>query len=196
MRTMGAYELLRMILGPIVRPVARGIAGLKDERVRAQFASVGSGVVFSGKPTVIGGDRIEIGDECRIMADAYFWATPHGRIQLGARTYIGEHVHLVSGASIEIGADVLIAPFCYIQDADHGFSALDRPIREQPSQSSPIVIEDDVWLGAHTVVTRGVRIGRGAVIGANSVVTHDIAPNTVAAGSPARPIRSRAEDPR
>lgn len=193
---MGAYRVLRVILGPMVRPLARFVRALKDLRIRAQFASVGSRVVFFGRPKVIGGDRIEIGDDCRIMADAYFWATPRGRIRLGARSYVGEYVHIVSHASVEIGSDVLIAPFCYLQDTDHGFGALDRPIRDQPSQASPIVIEDDVWLGAHTVVTRGVRIGRGAVIGANSVVTHDIAPNVVAAGCPARPIRTRGVDPR
>lgn len=193
---MTTYGLLRTVLGPIVRPAARWIATIKGEQIRGMFASVGARVVFVGAPTVIGGDRIEIGAECRVMAGAHFWATPRGRIIVGARTYLGEHVHLVSETSITIGTDVLIAPFCYVQDSDHGFASLDRPIREQPSQASPIVIEDDVWLGAHTIVTRGVRIGRGSVIGANSVVTHDIAPYTVAAGSPARPIRTRGANQR
>lgn len=188
---MSAYAILRAVLGPLVRPVARSLAHLKDERTRRQFGSVGTGIVFAGEPTVIGGERIEIGDDCRIMAGAYLWSTPRGRIRIGPRTYLGEHVHVVSDMAIEIGADVLIAPFCYLQDSDHGFDDPDRPIREQPSKTSPIVIEDDVWLGAHTIVTRGVRIGRGAVIGANSVVTHDVPPGTVAAGSPARPIGSR-----
>lgn len=96
---------------------------------------------------------------------------------------------------------MLIAPFCYIQDTDHGFADTSVPIAAQPSVSSPIVIDDDVWIGAHTVVTRGVTIGQGAVIGAGSVVTRDIEPFTIAAGSPARPIghrkgkwRSKAEE--
>jgi acetyltransferase-like isoleucine patch superfamily enzyme len=126
------------------------------------------------------------------MSGAHLWATPRGRIDIGARTYVGNQSWIVANDRVTIGSDVLIAPFCYIQDTDHGFDDTVVPIAAQASRSSPIEIGDDVWLGAHVVVTRGVTIGRGSVIGAGSVVTRDVPPGTIAAGVPARPMRSRA----
>lgn len=64
-------------------------------------------------------------------------------------------------------------------------------IREQPMTSSPIVIGDDVWIGAGCQILKGVKIGNGAVIGARSVVTREIPENTIAFGSPARAYRIR-----
>lgn len=182
---------LRVVARPVGGPVLRWLDHVRQERFRARFGATGAGVTFGRSITVIGGDRIVLAPGVRLMDGAYLWATPEGRIEIGDRTYVGEHVHLVANDHVSIGRDVLLAPFCYIQDTDHGFARLDIPIAAQPSNSSPIVIEDDVWLGAHTVVTRGVTIGRGAVVGANSVVTHDVAPYDVVAGSPARVIRSR-----
>ena len=62
---------------------------------------------------------------------------------------------------------------------------------EQGLSEAPIVIEDDVWIGCHSVILMGVTIGKGAVIGANSLVNQDIPPFAIAAGSPAKIIRSR-----
>jgi acetyltransferase-like isoleucine patch superfamily enzyme len=63
-------------------------------------------------------------------------------------------------------------------------------VKEHLIKSGPVVIEDDVWLGTNAVVLPGVRVGRGAVVGAGAVVTRDVAPFTVVAGVPARPIRA------
>lgn len=155
------------------------------------LAMRGDGVTIEPGVSIVGAGHIRLGSGTRVLADAKLWATDRGEIEIGPRTYVGSHTWIVANASVRIGADVLIAPFCYIQDTDHGFADPTIPINRQASQSSGIVIEDDVWLGAHTVVTRGVRIGRGAVIGAGSVVTHDIPERMVAAGVPARLIRPR-----
>jgi len=95
------------------------------------------------------------------------------------------------GEGIEIGNDVSIGPFCTIICFDHVFSDRSKPIRQQGYTGGKIVIEDDVWIGSHVVVTKGVTIGRGSIIGAGSVVTRDIPPCSVAAGVPARVIRTR-----
>lgn len=165
--------------------------GLSSAWLGRDLAVRGAGSVIEPGVSIVGARQIRLGSGARVLADAKLWATERGTIEIGPRTYVGSHAWIVANASIEIGADVLIAPFCYIQDTDHGFSDPTMPINRQASQSSKIVIEDDVWLGAHTVVTRGVRIGRGAVIGAGSVVTRDIPEWMVAAGVPARPIRRR-----
>lgn len=178
------------------RVVARLGRGLRAARIRRRFATPPRGLVVEPGVLVTGGRHVTLGDGVRLMAGCHLWATERGHLTIGPRTYVGSHSWLVANDSIVVGADVLIAPFCYVQDTDHGFGDPSVAIAAQPSVSSPIVIEDDVWLGAHTVVTRGVRIGRGSVIGAGSVVTRDIPPHTVAVGAPARPIRSRDPEPR
>lgn len=187
MKSLAPARLVRLPRSALVR-LRLGLSSLwlgRNLAVRGDGATIEPGV------SIVGAGRIRLGSRARVLADATLWATDRGLIEIGARTYIGSHTWIVANASIRIGADVLIAPFCYIQDTDHGFSDPTIPINRQESQSSEIIIEDDVWLGAHTIVTRGVRIGQGAVIGAGSVVTRDIPERMVAAGVPARPIRPR-----
>ena len=188
---MRTYRLLRWLFGPVVRRAARWADGVRQERARAQFARVGSESVFGEDLVVIGGTRIDVGDRVRVMTNVQLWATPVGAIHIGDGAYVGDYTYVISNGEVRIGRDVLIAPFCYIQDTDHGFDLPDRPIAAQASKTSPIVLEDGVWIGAHSVITRGVTIGRGSVVGANSVVTHDVEPFTIVAGSPARPIGTR-----
>lgn len=171
--------------------VRRVVARTRSAWLGRGLAGRGSGVVIGPGVEIIGAPRIRLESGVRVLRGAQLWATERGSIEVGPRTYVGSHSFIVANDAVRIGADVLIAPFCYIQDTDHGFEDPSTPINRQPSRSTAIVIEDDVWLGAHTVVTRGVRIGRGAVIGAGSVVTRDIPPGTIAVGVPARPIRAR-----
>lgn len=107
---------------------------------------------------------------------------------------IGHHVG-ISGSSIaaseriEIGNYVLIGSGCLITDSDaHPVDPEERRAGGQV-RTKPIVIEDDVFIGARTVVLKGVRIGGGSVIGAGSVVTHNIPSMVIAAGNPCRVIR-------
>ena len=65
------------------------------------------------------------------------------------------------------------------------------PVKSQPMKLAPVVIEDEVWIGAHVIVSPGVRIKKGAVIGAGSVVTRDVATGAIAVGVPARVMRPR-----
>ena len=108
---------------------------------------------------------------------------------------IGVLVDPSEGGRIEIGNSVGIGPYCVLRAADHGFSDPSVTIQQQKHRPGVIVIEDDVWLGSHVVVTRNVRIGRGSVVGAHSVVTKDIPPYSIAVGVPARVIRKRGEPP-
>jgi galactoside O-acetyltransferase len=114
------------------------------------------------------------------------------------RIKVGKNVHInhgciidASDGEIEIGDNVLIGPFCVLRAANHVFSNPNVPIIEQGHEPGKIVIEDDVWLGAHVVVLPNVRIGRGSVIGAGAVVTKNIEPFSIAAGVPAKIIGNR-----
>lgn len=121
-------------------------------------------------------------------------------IAIGKRTFVGNS-NLLSALQIEVGDDVLIAFDCTF--ADHDSHSLDFFIRQSDVslwyegkkdwvgvKMAPIRIGNGAWIGMHSIVLKGVTIGEGAVVGAGSVVTKDVPPYTLAAGNPARPIRS------
>ncbi|MEZ9018105.1 DapH/DapD/GlmU-related protein [Vibrio lentus] len=113
-------------------------------------------------------------------------------ITIGNNTFLGRGVKVYGyGSKVTIGDNVLIASDTKIITRNHRFDSLDLDIREQGYSSSPIDIGSNVWIGFNVVVLEGVRIGDGCVIGANSIVSHDIPSNSVAVGSPCRVIRGR-----
>lgn len=111
--------------------------------------------------------------------------------QIGTDVYIADDLIIVEELSdrgnITIGNRVSIAPRVTLVTSSHPNHSRTRGFA--PVSRGPIVIEDDAWLGAGCVILPGVRIGRGAVVGANSVVSQDVAPLHVVAGQPARTIR-------
>jgi acetyltransferase-like isoleucine patch superfamily enzyme len=111
-------------------------------------------------------------------------------VKIGENTTIGYYCMLFSSLRIEIGANCLIAPSVYLVDANHGLKK-DLLINQQKLEVSPIIIHDDVWIGTGATIVGGVTIGQGAVIGANSLVNHDVAPYTIVGGVPARKIGLR-----
>jgi len=115
-----------------------------------------------------------------------------GRIHIGAGSSISNGC-VLNGASagLRIGRDVMIAPNCCIVAFDHGMVLNGTPMIRQPLIEAPILIDDDVWIGANCCVTAGVTIHTGAVVAANSVVTRDVGPNEIVGGTPARLIRYR-----
>ena len=125
-------------------------------------------------PTVIlrQGERIEIGSHCLLNHNNVLQAGKEfGRIK------IGNYVHT--------GANVMMFAF------NHSIDDLEIPSKLQDYYDADINIDDDVWIGAGTVIVAGVTIGKGCVIGSNSVVTRDIPPYSIAGGVPAKVIRSR-----
>lgn len=85
----------------------------------------------------------------------------------------------------------MIAPFAYLVDSNHGTRA-GQKMNQQPNTTAPIVLHDDVWLGARAIVLPGVTIGTGAIVAAGSVVTRDVQPMSIVGGSPARTIGERS----
>ena len=135
-----------------------------------------------------------MGDRVMLFNEIIIETVEGGSLFIGADTAIQPRCHFTTAvAPIHIGKDVQIAPQCAFYSYDHGI-APGQLIRDQPLQSKgPIIIEDDVWLGFGVIVLSGVRIGKGAVIGAGSVVTCDVPDGAVAAGSPARVVKMRDE---
>lgn len=130
---------------------------------------------------------LTISAQCRLGRDVYL-ETNGGRITIGRHVRINMGCVLVSYASITIGDNCLIGEYVSIRDANHG-TAPTSPMRLQPHTSAPITIGHNVWIGRGAVVLRGVTVGDGAVIAANSVVTRDVAPGWLVAGAPARSVK-------
>jgi acetyltransferase-like isoleucine patch superfamily enzyme len=145
-------------------------------------------------------ERISVGAYTHIRGELTLFGHG-GRISLGEYCYVGEQTRIWSAKEIRIGNRVLISHLCTIMDnLTHPLDPAERhqQFRDIITTGHPhdlkldeqmVVIEDDALISCHCVVLRGVRIGRGAVIGAGSVVTTDVPPMVIAAGNPARVIR-------
>jgi len=143
------------------------------------------------------GSSISIEDAVTI--DAFVKIKPaggSGDVVIGCGSVINSGCVLYSGNGIRIGRNVLVAANCTFAATNHAFADPDRLIREQGFQPSRggIVIGDDVWIGANSVLVDGARIGAGCVIGAASLVRGVLPPFCVAYGAPAV-VRSWRGDP-
>jgi acetyltransferase-like isoleucine patch superfamily enzyme len=136
--------------------------------------------------------HISIGDDVVVKAGAHLCpCRSDARVKVGARTTIGFYTLIYASSLIEIGSDCMIAPFVYLVDSDHGMQR-GVPMNQQSNVAVPIRIGSDVWIGAHSVILKGVTIGDGAVVAAGAVVREDVAPNTIVGGVPARMLAVRS----
>jgi acetyltransferase-like isoleucine patch superfamily enzyme len=115
----------------------------------------------------------------------------NGDIVIGDNANIGFNCEVFSGGPVRIGRNVLMAAYTYVVGGDHLFDRVDVPVLEQGRSARGIEVADNVWLGAHVVVTDGSTVGRDAIIGAGAVVIGEIPAFAIAAGTPARVIRDR-----
>src|SRR3954465_6454408 len=136
-------------------------------------------------------DRLQLGEHVLFEPDVWLTAPAPARIRIGSGTFLNLGVQVAAADLVEIGAHCMFANHCFVTDANHRFSDPELPVPWQGFTSKgPTRIGDDVWFGANVVVTSGVTIGERCVIGANSVVTTDLPPFSIAAGAPARVLRT------
>jgi acetyltransferase-like isoleucine patch superfamily enzyme len=145
-----------------------------------------------GRVKVRNGGRMAIGNRVlfegtSVPVELAAWGA---ELSIGDGCYINYGTNISACAGVSIGQNVAIGQYSIIMDDDYHSAAGHRMAGKQ----APIVIEDEAWLGARVIVLRGARIGRGAVIGANSVVTGEIPAHSVAVGSPARVVRIAPEE--
>ena len=114
-----------------------------------------------------------------------------GLITFGENSFCGAFCVFAANESVKIGADVMIATAVTIRDTDHHFGDLSKPMLHQGTWTSPVIIEDDVWIGHGATILKGVTVGRGAIIAAGAVVTKDVPAYEIVGGVPARTIGSR-----
>ncbi|MGB4774259.1 MAG: acyltransferase [Daejeonella sp.] len=137
------------------------------------------------------GDRVTIGKFAMIRpGNAYGGPIGEG-LKVGNNSSIGAFAYIGCSGYIEIGDNVMMGPRVGIYAENHVFDRTDIPIKEQGVKREFVKIEDDCWIAANSVILAGVTIGKGSVIAAGSVVTRDVPPYSVVAGSPAAVIKSR-----
>jgi acetyltransferase-like isoleucine patch superfamily enzyme len=159
-----------------------------DVLLNPELTTVGSGTRLKAHVRLLG--RVSIGRDCVIREYALLHAQ-RGSITLGEHCSINDYAVLYGDGGITLGRFVRVAAHTVMVSSNHVFDDPDRPIMDQGVDSAPITIEDDVWIGASCCILAGITIGRGSVIGAGSVVTKSIPAGVIAAGTPARVLRTR-----
>jgi len=151
-------------------------------------------IEIRGKKFIDFGSNLTTGSYCRI--EAYPFYLKKRIITFGNNIEINDFVHIAGISSIIIGNNVLIASKVYISDVQHGcYTGKDNhdhpdiPPGDRLLSSKDVIIEDNVWIGESVSVLAGVTIGRGSIIGANSVVSKSIPPYVIAVGCPAKAIK-------
>ena len=178
----------------------------KAKRMRGyrKVADWGAGTVFGEEFRISaphGQNSVTIGDGCFLQAKLLL-ESAKARIQIGNDVFLGSNTILWTVDSIRIGNRCTISHGVNIHDTDsHSLSAKERHERflekmchgkhlvPENAKSRSVVIEDDVWIGFNAIILKGVRVGRGAVVGAGSVITKDVEPYTIVVGNPQRVTR-------
>lgn len=165
------------------------------------ISKIGDHLLIMKPITLVGGSRIEIGRN--VVIGRYSILTAFTKrmhqtfapiIKIGDSCNFGEYNHITCINQITIGKGVLTGRWVTITDNSHGESTLSdlniEPKKRDVISKGPVVINDDVWIGDKVTVLPNVNIGKGSIIAANSVVTKNIPPYCVAAGSPAKVIKN------
>jgi acetyltransferase-like isoleucine patch superfamily enzyme len=141
----------------------------------------------TGKDASIGFGRfVWIGDGTKIRCH-------EGRVEIGAKTVMGQECTISAYRHVKIGEQCVIADRTMFIDFDHGVVETERPIRQQGIYMKDVTVGSNVWIGYGACILRGVSVGDNSIVGTNSVVTKDVPANAVVGGVPARVLRMRDE---
>ena len=152
--------------------------------------TLGTRVRLAGRPKIRNRGVMVVGDRVRVdsvLARVELVASPGGRLEIGDRVFINVGCSIAATELVQIGAGSLLGPHCML--IDNAFHHVEPELRLTPPPSSPIILEENVWLSARTIVLPGVRIGANSCVAAGSVVTRDVEPRTLVGGVPAKLIR-------
>ncbi|MDO9353269.1 MAG: acyltransferase [Solirubrobacteraceae bacterium] len=147
---------------------------------------IGPGVKFEvSKGAVVSLGRWSwVGDDCKLRVHA-------GRLEIGAKTVVGQECTFSTYESITLGRECIVADRSMFIDFDHAVMLIESPIRQQGLYSRPVRVGHNVWVGYGACFLRGTTTGDNAIVGTYAVVTKDLPDNAVAVGAPARVVRLR-----
>lgn len=159
---------------------------------KRRFRTFGVNSLLAPSITLINPKFISIGAYSSIMRGCVLETCPCSQtpeIRIGNHVSLGEYSHITAAANVRIGNGVLTGRYVLITDNAHGASQRDvletPPLLRSVVTKGPVIIEDNVWIGDKATILSNVHIGRGAVIGANAVVTKDVPAYAVVGGNPA-----------
>lgn len=181
----------------IINKIRFKIKTLKLKLYRFYFIILGLNIKKSGNLGKIICDwpsKLYIGNNCDIGDYVFFWFkrpfSNDNYLKIGDNVFIGNNCNFNCNSQILIGDDCLIATHVKFADINHGTS-LNSKINQQPISTSPIIIGNNVWIGANAVILRGVTINDGAIIAAGAVVNKSVPSNEIWGGVPAKKIGER-----
>lgn len=159
---------------------------------RKSFRKIGKNVTFEKGVLVFHPENIEIGSNVYIGHNVFLKGYYKNLMTIGNNTWIGQGTFLHSGGGLKIGNFVGIGPFVKIITLQHVLDDdIIRPIITREQIYKEVIIEDDCDIGTGAIILPGIKIKRGSVIGAGSVVTKDVEPYSIVVGNPAKFLRKR-----
>jgi len=170
------------------RAVIRSLLQVLNARWRCRRADTAPTVRLRGRAYIRGNGRIAIGERVRMdgfVQPIHLSCFRDATLTIGEGTFINYGCNIGATERIEIGRNCDIGQLTIIMDSDWHETGDHR----SSSPSGPVIIEDDVWIGARVTILKGTHIGRGAVVGAHAVVRGDVPPRSVVGGVPARLIK-------
>lgn len=181
------YELLKKFYQILFRKINR-MYGIKWGG-RGNNVQVISPDIVGYPEKIFIGDNTVILNHARLQVYSYL-VEDDCKIVFGKHCYCGYYLTVLAGADVIIHDNVLLASFVLISTENHGINPeSDIPYMDQPLSCSPVEIGEGSWIGEKVAIMPGVTIGRRCVVGANSVVTHNIPDYSIAVGSPAKVIK-------
>ncbi len=131
------------------------------------------------------------GNNFRFSPNSIF--SDHRLIEIGTNVFFGDRTIINTVVPIKIGNNVMFGPDVMIMGGDHNYSVVGKLMKEvkEGGKNLSVILEDDVWIGARTIILKGVKIGEGAVVGAGSLVTRNLPPYSVCFGNPCKPVKCR-----
>jgi len=160
---------------------------------RDHFKKLGENVIFEPGCLVFHPERIEIGDRVYVGHYAILKGYHKGLLRIGNGTWIGQGAFLHAAGDLLLGERVGVGPGVKIITSFHEEGKGTQPVMDGVLCFKSVVVEDGADIGVGAIVLPGVRVGKGSLIGAGSVVTRDVEPGWIVAGNPARPLRRRGQ---
>lgn len=137
------------------------------------------------------GNKVTIGSHALIRPTGKYGGEIGAGLQIGDNSNIGPFSYIGCSGMITIGNNVMISPRVSIYAENHNFQHIDIPMKEQGVTKKAVIIEDDCWIAANSIILAGVTVGKGSIISAGSVVTKDVPPYSIVGGVPAKIIKKR-----
>ncbi|MEH7299390.1 acyltransferase [Neobacillus drentensis] len=196
-----AFKLIRGLFWKMMFKGSKGLVliGKKVSIKQAKFIKVGKNFKAEDYSEIQGlsqnginiGDNVTVGRFAMIRPSGYYSGELGYGLTIGNSSAIGALCYIGCAGEINIGNNVMLGPNVNIIAENHVFDDISIPIKKQGVVQKGIIIEDDCWIGSGATILDGVKVGKGSVIAAGSVVTKDVPPFSVVGGIPAKLIKTR-----